>query len=118
MKNPIPLFFIFFLAIILSYGFYMAGLLEFPGAQAGATAPPSTAQHACKDGQTQYCKLGNCSGFSMCTGGVWGGCRWERICSPGSMATCLENNCPYALKECNECGSGYGPCIGINASGG
>ncbi len=119
MKNPIPIFFIFFLALILSYGFYMAGLFGFPEGQVGGSVPSAqSAPHACKDGQTQYCSLGNCSGFSTCVGGVWSGCRWERLCTPGSKATCLKSNCPYALKVCNECGTGYGTCTGLNASGG
>lgn len=69
------------------------------------------------EGQLQYCREGNCSGLSTCIGGSWGKCRWERVCSPGSKATCLENSCVYAIKVCNECGTGYGPCVGINASG-
>jgi hypothetical protein len=119
LKNPIPLLFVLSLAAVLSYGFYMAGMFGFPRAADGETAhSASSASHACKDGQTQYCSLGNCSGLSTCSGGAWGGCNWERICAPGSKATCLKNSCPYALKECNPCGTGYGPCIGINASGG
>ena len=119
MKNPIPIFFILSLSAILFYGFYMAGMFGFPETPSGggAAPAPSTPQ-SCRDGQTQYCRLGNCSGVSVCSGGAWSGCRWDRICAPGSKATCLKSSCPYALKECDECGTGYGPCIGINASGG
>lgn len=121
MKNPVPVFLIIAMLAVLCYSFYMAGLIQLPqDAQAGGPAQSQNGAAGptgyCKDGQTQYCRLGNCSGESVCMGGAWGGCRWDRTCTPGTKATCLKNNCPYGLKECNECGTGYGPCSGLDAS--
>jgi hypothetical protein len=102
------------MALVLAYGFFSTWTGDYSPPPAATT--PSGTQPACKDGLTQYCKVGNCSGLSTCVGGAWGGCKWERVCTSGSKAPCLKNNCPYALKECNECGTGFGPCVGGNAS--
>ncbi len=107
MKNIVPLLFIFLMLLILAYAMLMHG-----GPAEFSPPPPQKSQEAaCTDGLTQYCRVGNCSGTSTCVGGIWGGCKWERVCVPGSKATCLKSSCPYALKECNECGTGYGPCL-------
>ncbi len=102
------------MALVLAYGFFST----WGGVPVAPTAAvtPHPDQPACKDGQTQYCTLGNCTGFSTCIGGYWGGCRWDRTCTPGSRTPCLKDNCPYAIKECNECGTGYGPCGGLNST--
>ncbi len=108
MKNPLPLLLLLALAALLAYGLLSGGS---PAAIGPSSPGAPSAQAPCIDGQTQYCRLGNCSGISACIGGAWTGCRWERVCEPGSRVPCLKNNCPYALKECDECGTGYGPCM-------
>lgn len=102
------------MALVLAYGFFSTWVGDYSPPPAPGTLPGT--QPACKDGLTQYCTVGNCSGLSTCAGNAWGGCKWERVCTPGSKVPCLKNNCPYALKECNECGTGYGSCVGGNSS--
>jgi hypothetical protein len=65
---------------------------------------------SCTDGQRRYCSAGDCSGVSVCVGGMWGGCRWDQVCTPGSAVPCISGSCPQGVKECNSCGTGYGPC--------
>ncbi len=65
----------------------------------------------CVPGQTRSCSVGNCSGTSLClVDGTWGGCNWQRVCTPSSRLPCLQAGCAYAYKVCNPCGSGYGAC--------
>jgi hypothetical protein len=107
LKNVFPVAFLALMLLVLAYGLFSQG--------GSVSVSPRPAQQnnaaMCRDGQTQYCSLGNCSGLSTCIGGAWSGCRWEQVCTPGSTATCLKSSCPYALKVCNECGTGYGPCL-------
>lgn len=99
------------LIIAIALGLYLGGRTIYAGPEPEPAGGPQ-----CTEGQIKACSLGNCSGTSLCVGGSWGGCRWERICPPGSRLPCINNSCVYALKECNECGTGYGPCIKGNAS--
>jgi hypothetical protein len=101
----LPAFFLIALVAVAAYSAYMAA-----PAQKAAPRQPEGAQAGCRDGLTKYCTAGNCSGISVCVGGMWGGCRWEQSCTPGSTIPCLSQSCPYAVKECNGCGTGYGPC--------
>ncbi|MDD5171811.1 MAG: hypothetical protein PHF60_02130 [Candidatus ainarchaeum sp.] len=71
------------------------------------TGEPSSCVH----GDTKPCLVGPCDGTVICINGIWSGCRWEEICVPGSRTACTQFSCPYGMKECNECGTGYGPCI-------
>lgn len=65
----------------------------------------------CTDGQTAPCSIGECTGIKTCRGGMFGTCKWDIVCASGTRVSCLNNSCVYAYKECNSCGSGYGPCI-------
>jgi len=64
----------------------------------------------CHDGDIMACAVGPCNGLASCIGGVWSGCRWERVCMPGSTKICQDQLCPSGIRECNQCGTGYGPC--------
>jgi len=66
---------------------------------------------SCAEGQTKPCSLETCTGYSSCHNGLWGACRWQLVCSPYTKTPCLNNSCVYGYKECDGCGSGYGPCI-------
>ena len=70
----------------------------------------------CTEGTNMSCTLGTCTGYRVCESGEWSECRFERICVPGSVAPCIENYCAVGYKTCNECGTGYGECIGLNES--
>jgi hypothetical protein len=109
VKNPIPLIMLLGLAIILAYGLLAPKLTVTLAPPSGPLAPA-----ACAEDQSRQCFVGNCSGVSTCINGAWSGCRWERVCTPGSRSTCLKDGCAYAVKECNGCGTGYGPCLGSN----
>lgn len=69
-----------------------------------------TGNRYCHDGDVMACAVGECSGSATCVDGVWGGCRWERVCLPGTTQICTDQLCPSGVKECNQCGTGYGPC--------
>jgi len=64
----------------------------------------------CQEGDSKACSVDSCSGLSYCIEGRWSACRWDRVCSPGTLAPCLSGGCAYAYKACDECGAGYGPC--------
>jgi len=65
----------------------------------------------CHDGDIRECLKGPCNGTQICINGTWGKCDIKRICNPGTKVPCTENYCPIGYKICNECGTGYGPCI-------
>ena len=65
----------------------------------------------CKEGLTQQCSIGSCSGISICSNGVWSVCSWEKVCVPATKANCLSQGCSTGYKVCNECGSAYSQCI-------
>ncbi|MFH0737840.1 MAG: hypothetical protein V1827_04235 [Candidatus Micrarchaeota archaeon] len=111
MKNPLPLAFLSILIIILSYILYLA---FFP--QEVDVIGDSHRALYCTDGEKRACTIGACSGISACSGGAWGGCSWERICEPGSRELCIQDGCAYALKECDGCGTSWGPCQGLDGS--
>jgi len=96
-----------FLAAIIYVLVVYAGLF-------GKPYPGQTAQdlsQGCLDGQAMSCTIGECSGIKTCQGGAFGTCKWDIVCASGTRISCLNNSCVYAYKECNSCGSGYGPCI-------
>ena len=107
VKNPAVAVFFLFMGLVLAYSV----LISLPSPAPAAPEPFDRGAGACVSGTTKYCAVGSCSGVSTCVGGVWGGCRWETRCTPGSRASCLDGGCSYAVKECNECGTGYGACF-------
>jgi hypothetical protein len=103
IKNPVVLFLLALLLAILCYIIYASyrpqvSIIDTP------------IEKICEDNQTHACTSGSCNGTSTCVDNSWSSCTWEKICVPGSRAMCIEDGCAYAVKECNECGTGYGPC--------
>ncbi len=111
IKNPLPILMLAVLVLILAYGFIAPRTPISIGPGQGAQQPAA----ACTEGQSSTCRIGNCSGVSTCIAGSWSACRWEQVCSPGSRVTCVSGGCAYAIKACNECGTGFGPCINGSA---
>ena len=112
MKNPGVLVFVIALIAIIAYAAYLGS-----GPQQQPQSQPAAPQGGiCSEGQTQACSLGSCSGQMRCINGVWSGCRWDTICTPGSRVPCLSNGCVYAVKECDSCGTGYTACFLPNGS--
>ena len=85
-----------------------------PGLQAGAPAPKSQ----CTDGDTLQCTTEKgCQGYMICRNGAFGGCLTnQQVCRPGTRTWCTENGCSQGYRYCNDCGSGYGPCVLPNAT--
>jgi len=94
---------------VIAFVFILAN--GFGNHTSAANTGLSPSQASCHEGDTKQCTLESCSGFSTCHGGSWGVCRWKVVCAPYSKASCLNNSCVYGYKECDGCGSGYGPCI-------
>ncbi|NYZ73913.1 hypothetical protein H0O00_02110 [Candidatus Micrarchaeota archaeon] len=65
----------------------------------------------CTHGDTKPCTTGPCNGTAICINGIWSSCRWEKVCVPGTRLSCTKLSCFYAVRECNQCGTGYGPCV-------
>ncbi len=106
IKDIVPLLIIAALLLVIVYALFFA-----PTITIGLHYPVEGGQETCTEGQTQSCRVGACTGISTCTGGSWGGCKWKTVCTPGTKAPCTLQGCAYAYKECNECGTGYGPCV-------
>lgn len=107
LKNPTVAVFFAALIAVVAYAVFIS-LPSLEKAPAPAYAEPPT---LCQAGQTQYCSSGPCPGLSTCFDGVWSGCRWDTVCTPGERVPCLKGGCSYAVKECNECGTGYTVCF-------
>jgi len=113
LKNPAPMIFAGILVLFL-ISMALIFYAPAPPPQPAEKLPPP----ACMDGQTRSCTTGGCSGIATCKDGKWWGCRWNQTCRPGARAPCLnDNGCSYAVKECNDCGTGYGPCMGPDTPG-
>jgi hypothetical protein len=95
---------------------YAAYLGSGPGAAPESQPSSPSSGGLCTEGQTQACSIGSCSGVSRCINGVWSGCRWDTVCTPGTKVPCLSNGCVYAVKECNQCGTGYTDCFLPNST--
>jgi hypothetical protein len=79
--------------------------------------PVSQSPGGCVPGTMENCSIGSCGGTSFCLAdGTWGGCTWQRVCTPGVRDACIQNGCAYAYKTCNQCGSGYGACAPPNST--
>ena len=105
IRNPYPIILLAALSLALLYSlFWLLGPAQQPYSESVNPGP------ICEDGQTKPCDSGNCSGTALCIDGTWSGCRWAQVCVPGSSEVCLTQNCPYGVKKCNSCGTGFGPC--------
>jgi hypothetical protein len=104
VKSPVIIIFFVLLFGILLYTFlYVAGTGE-------ELHYPVESEPACEENDTRSCSVGECTGISTCRNGGWGGCKLEMICQPGEKVACTEAGCAQGFKECNSCGTGYGPC--------
>lgn len=67
----------------------------------------------CEPGSTRDCLTeAGCDGKQTCTDYRWSSCRQnKRICRPGYRKPCAYTPCIVGHKVCNECGTGYGPCL-------
>ena len=86
-------------------------IMSYYGAGMPITGEESSAPSLCFHGDRKPCTAGACEGTAICINGVWAGCTWEKTCVPGSRLPCTNALCLYAVKECNSCGTGYGPCL-------
>lgn len=104
MKSPILILFFIILLGILAY------VILFATSTRVDLHYPVEVGQGCEDGTIKSCSVGNCTGKSACSGGSWGACKLNLVCEPGSRISCSEVGCVYGFRECDECGSGYGPC--------
>jgi hypothetical protein len=104
VKNPLILFLFLLLVAILAY------TILFVNGRRVDLHYPVDVPEACSENLTKSCSVGNCTGVSTCRGGNWGSCKLDLVCEPGSRISCSEVGCVYGFRECDECGSGYGPC--------
>ncbi|MEM4554446.1 MAG: hypothetical protein QXT25_01180 [Candidatus Anstonellaceae archaeon] len=66
----------------------------------------------CQEGQVRNCTKDGCNGTQKCYRGRWGICVLPRkICNPKERIGCSYDGCRFGYSECNECGTGFGPCI-------
>ncbi len=105
IRNPYPLLLLAALSIVLLYA-----LTWLVGISKPETVVLDYGPRPCESGEARACAVGNCTGISVCVEGTWGGCKWQQSCQPGGKETCLSESCPYGFRECNECGTGFGPC--------
>ncbi|MFH1520338.1 MAG: hypothetical protein ABID61_01705 [Candidatus Micrarchaeota archaeon] len=104
VKNKIILILFFILLLIIS-----STLLPFVIPHQ-INSPPSEQPQLCTTNQTKQCFISSCNGTSTCFDGDWSSCYWEKVCTPGSRAMCIQKGCAYAVKTCNPCGTGYSQC--------
>jgi hypothetical protein len=112
LKNPVVLALFVFLAVVIAYAAYLGWA---PSPQP-ASRPSDSATGLCREGDTRPCSVNSCQGVSRCLNGVWSGCRWDTVCTPGARVPCLSNGCVYAVKECDSCGTGYTDCFLPNST--
>ncbi|MEW6722800.1 MAG: hypothetical protein AB1324_06060 [Candidatus Micrarchaeota archaeon] len=110
MKNPLALLFFGVMLAVLAYPFLASSGAGKIGPELNQTAPRP---ESCRDGETRPCSVNACAGTSVCAGGSWSGCTWEQKCVPGAKVSCIREGCVYAFRECDDCGSGYGECVGV-----
>jgi len=67
----------------------------------------------CEAGETRDCLTHDgCDGTQRCVDYEWTPCKKNRmVCRPGQRKACAYTPCKVGHKECNECGTGYGPCL-------
>ena len=109
--NNLPLFFLVFIVAALAI---LVAYLISSIPQETEEEEPETKE--CSNGEIRDCMKGPCNGTQNCSDGMWGSCTVERICEPGEVVPCAVDSCASAYKICNDCGTGYGECIGKNGS--
>jgi hypothetical protein len=93
-------------------------LFEAKNANCSASVSFRVEKTECGEGDSQACVVGKCNGTRTCYGGRWGGCiQPKKVCPPGQRMGCSVDGCNFGYAFCNECGSGFGPCLPANASG-
>ena len=71
----------------------------------------------CENGAVSDCEADGCPGKKVCQEGFFSDCNIGRkICVPGQRIGCSIDGCRFGYTVCNKCGSGFGGCVGENAS--
>lgn len=87
-------------------------LLEAKNPECSASATAIVVEKECEDGQVAPCEKDGCPGNKTCYGGIWGSCSLPpKKCVPGSKIGCSYDSCSFGYMTCNECGTGFGPCL-------
>ncbi|MCX8195236.1 MAG: hypothetical protein N3G22_03990 [Candidatus Micrarchaeota archaeon] len=69
-------------------------------------------QRQCRENENRSCMVGRCPGFQTCQQGRLSPCILpQKVCVPGEKRGCTINACQFGKMECNECGTGFGPCL-------
>jgi len=110
MRKPLSRFLAPFMAFLLISTFIISIYIILRPAESIPQPASDNSISKCKEGMSQFCSVGGCSGISECINGKWSVCSWEKICISGSHAPCLDNGCFYGYKTCNFCGTAYGEC--------
>ncbi|MEM4633675.1 MAG: hypothetical protein QW275_00805 [Candidatus Anstonellaceae archaeon] len=77
-----------------------------------ANVSVSVAVRECKEGETRPCMQDGCEGKEICEKGLFSPCTLPpKICIPGQKLGCLLDECRFGYMVCNQCGSGFGPCL-------
>ena len=75
---------------------------------------PTVSVPSCTPNTVETCIVGSCVGVRECTNeSNWGPCVVEHVCVPGDREPCttIKGGCINGVKTCNDCGTGWGPCI-------
>jgi hypothetical protein len=101
----LPLLFMAAILLAIIYSLFLASpqTVELHG--------PGPEEPGCMEGTSRRCQVGNCTGLSICSGGGFGPCKLERVCSPGEQVPCIKEGCAKGYRRCNGCGTGYGDCV-------
>lgn len=105
IQKIIAVFLLLFLLIVLSYGFFFSAMVPNSEPFSLNSAIPE-----CKNGATKSCIKSSCNGTQSCVSGSWEDCIINDVCKPGKRQPC-EGSCSSGYKICNDCGTGFGPCI-------
>jgi len=66
----------------------------------------------CFESEKKDCKQDGCGGQATCENGRFSSCVLPvQICVPDQRMGCAINGCSFGYMLCNQCGTGYGPCL-------
>ena len=86
--------------------------LEAKNSQCSAQENFTVLVPECNGADTKPCLMGNCPGTQACSGGFYGECTQPPLaCNPGDKVGCSVDGCRFGYATCNDCGSGFGPCL-------
>ena len=111
MRRFIPLIFVAAVLFVIVYSFFLAQPKTI-------TLEYEVEEKICEEGETRSCTVDACAGLSKCVHGRWGVCKLDIVCVPGDRIPCVEGGpCACGYRECNDCGTAYGPCTGNESCG-